>query len=443
MDILVKIIQFFLCFTILVGIHELGHYIMARVFKIRVDKFYIFFDLGFSLFKFRRGHTEYGLGWLPLGGYCKIAGMIDESMDKEYQKQPPQPWEFRSKPAWKRFLVMIAGVVMNVVLAVAIYIGVCYTWGDAYFSNEDAKWGYNFNEAGHSLGFRDGDRLVSIDGEAVENPMVFLNSLLITEGDRRVVVERDGEQVELTLPLAELIAMRQNKGYEKLLVQRMPFLIDSVVAPTAAQLLKGDEIVAIESRRTADRYEKMDYRDYRSYLQLHAGDTVQLTVLRDGGTLELPVPISAEGTIGVIVQNPYTLRTQTYTFWESIPAGFRRAGDMISSYWEQLKMIVQPKTKMYEELGGFIAIGSIFPSSWDWQDFWLKTAFLSIILAVMNILPIPGLDGGHAIFTFWEMVTGRKVSDKVLEGAQYVGLIIILFLLLYANGNDIYRFFIK
>ena len=443
MDILVKIIQFFLCFTILVGIHELGHYIMARVFKIRVDKFYIFFDLGFSLFKFRRGHTEYGLGWLPLGGYCKIAGMIDESMDKEYQKQPPQPWEFRSKPAWKRFLVMIAGVVMNVVLAVAIYIGVCYTWGDAYFSNEDAKWGYNFNEAGHSLGFRDGDRLVSIDGEAVENPMVFLNSLLITEGDRRVVVERDGEQVELTLPLAELIAMRQNKGYEKLLVQRMPFLIDSVVAPTAAQLLKGDEIVAIESRRTADRYEKMDYRDYRSYLQLHAGDTVQLTVLRDGGTLELPVPISAEATIGVIVQNPYTLRTQTYTFWESIPAGFRRAGDMISSYWEQLKMIVQPKTKMYEELGGFIAIGSIFPSSWDWQDFWLKTAFLSIILAVMNILPIPGLDGGHAIFTFWEMVTGRKVSDKVLEGAQYVGLIIILFLLLYANGNDIYRFFIK
>nr|WP_288661376.1 RIP metalloprotease RseP [uncultured Alistipes sp.] len=443
MDILTKIIQFFLCFTILVGIHELGHYIMARVFKIRVDKFYIFFDLGFSLFKFRRGHTEYGLGWLPLGGYCKIAGMIDESMDKEYQKQPPQPWEFRSKPAWQRFLVMIAGVVMNVVLAVAIYIGVCYTWGDSYFSNEDAKWGYNFNEAGHSLGFRDGDRLVSIDGEAVENPMVFLNSLLITEGDRRVVVERDGEQVELTLPLAELIAMRQNKGYEKLLVQRMPFLIDSVVASTAAQLRKGDEIVAMESRRTADRYEKMDYRDYKAYLQLHAGDTVRLTVLRDGGTLELPVPVSAEGTIGVIVQNPYTLRTQTYTFWESIPAGFRKAGDMISSYWEQLKMIVQPKTKMYEELGGFIAIGSIFPSSWDWQDFWLKTAFLSIILAVMNILPIPGLDGGHAIFTFWEMVTGRKVSDKVLEGAQYVGLIIILFLLLYANGNDIYRFFIK
>lgn len=438
MDILIKIIQFFLCFTILVGIHELGHYIMARVFKIRVDKFYIFFDLGFSLFKFRRGHTEYGLGWLPLGGYCKIAGMIDESMDKEYQKQPPQPWEFRSKPAWKRFLVMIAGVVMNVLLAVTIYIGVSYTWGESYFSNEDARWGYNFNETGHSLGFRDGDRLVSIDGGKVENLNTFLNALLITEGDRRVVVERDGEQIELTLPLTELIAMRQNKGYEKLLVQRMPFLIDSVVAPTAARLQKGDEIVGIDEMRG------LDYRGYTDYLKLHAGDSVRLSVVREGGMpVEFKLPVSEEGKLGVFAYNPYKFRTQEYTFWESIPAGFRRAGDMISSYWDQLKMIVQPKTKMYEELGGFLAIGSIFPSTWDWQDFWLKTAFLSIILAVMNILPIPGLDGGHAIFTFWEMVTGRKVSDKVLEGAQYVGLIIILFLLLYANGNDIYRFFIK
>lgn len=438
MDILIKIIQFFLCFTILVGIHELGHYIMARVFKIRVDKFYIFFDLGFSLFKFRRGHTEYGLGWLPLGGYCKIAGMIDESMDKEYQKQPPQPWEFRSKPAWKRFLVMIAGVVMNVLLAVTIYIGVSYTWGESYFSNEDARWGYNFNETGHSLGFRDGDRLVSIDGGKVENLNTFLNALLITEGDRRVVVERGGEQIELTLPLAELIAMRQNKGYEKLLVQRMPFLIDSVVAPTAARLQRGDEIVGIDEMRG------LDYRGYTDYLKLHAGDSVRLSVVREGGMpVEFKLPVSEEGKLGVFAYNPYKFRTQEYTFWESIPAGFRRAGDMISSYWDQLKMIVQPKTKMYEELGGFLAIGSIFSSTWDWQDFWLKTAFLSIILAVMNILPIPGLDGGHAIFTFWEMVTGRKVSDKVLEGAQYVGLIIILFLLLYANGNDIYRFFIK
>ena len=442
MDILIKICQFFLCFTILIGIHELGHFLMARVFRIRVEKFYIFFDPWFSIFKFRRGHTEYGLGWLPLGGYCKIAGMIDESMDKEYQNREPQPWEFRSKPAWKRFLVMIAGVVMNVLLAVGIYIGICYAWGDAYFSNQDAKWGYNFNEAAHELGFRDGDRFVTIDGEEVDNVSEILNALIITEGDRTVVVERDGRQVTLTLPLEELIAMRREKGYENFISLPQPFVIDSVAAPGAAALHKGDEIVGIASRRTGDSCENMDYNDYRAYLELHAGDTVTLAVLRGGNRMSLDVPVSEEGKLGVI-RAAYPLRTRQYSFWEAIPAGIRKTGEVISSYWEQLKMIVQPKTKMYEELGGFIAIGSIFPSTWDWQDFWMKTAFLSIILAVMNILPIPGLDGGHAIFTFWEMITRRKVSDKVLETAQYVGLIIILFLLLYANGNDIYRFFIK
>ena len=251
------------------------------------------------------------------------------------------------------------------------------------------------------------------------------------------MVERNGRQVELILPLDELIAMRQQKGYEDFLLPRIPFLIDSVVAPTAAQLQKGDEIVGI------DNVSGLDFTGYGQYLKAHAGDSVLLTVLREGDMLfEFKVPVSENGTLGVIRQG-LTLRTQKYTFLEAIPAGIHRTGKVISSYWDQLKMIVQPKTKMYEELGGFISIGSIFPSTWDWQDFWMKTAFLSIILAVMNILPIPGLDGGHAIFTFWEMISGRKVSDKVLEGAQYVGLIIILFLLLYANGNDIYRFFIK
>lgn len=437
MEIVIKIIQFFLCFTILVGIHEFGHFIMARVFRIRVEKFYIFFDIGFSLFKFRRGHTEYGMGWLPLGGYCKIAGMIDESMDKGYQSQAVQPWEFRAKPAWQRFLVMIAGVVMNLLLAVAIYIGISYTWGTTYLSNEDVKWGYNFNEAGHRLGFQDGDRILTVDGQPIDDFLEILNSLIITDTDRKVVVLRNGEQIELTLPFDELIAMRQNKGYEGLIVPRQPFVIDSVVAPTAAMLRPGDEIVGI------DELAGVEYPAYRQYIQSHAGDSVRLHVVRQGVALPaFTLPVSKEGTLGVIREG-YTLRTQQYTFWQAIPAGFRKTGEVISSYWQQLKMIVQPKTKMYEELGGFLAIGSIFPSSWDWQDFWLKTAFLSIILGVMNIIPIPGLDGGHAIFTFWEMITRRKVSDKVLEAAQYVGLIIILMLLLYANGNDIYRFFIK
>ncbi|WP_298030819.1 RIP metalloprotease RseP [uncultured Alistipes sp.] len=438
MDILIRIIQFFLCFTILVGIHEMGHFIMARVFKIRVEKFYIFFDPWFSLFKFRRGNTEYGLGWLPLGGYVKIAGMIDESMDKEQMKQPVKEDEFRAKPAWQRFLVMIAGVVMNVLLAIVIYCGVCYTWGDNYFSNEDAHWGYNFNDAAHKLGFHDGDKIVSVDDRAVDNINNILNSLILTEGDRKVVVERNGREVELTLPLGELIAMRQAKGYEDFLTLRFPFLVDSAVYDSASALRHGDEIIAVNDLRGAE------YPAYQQYLKAHAGQQVNLTVKREGDMLlEMTLPVSDEGKLGVMALNPYTLRTQEYTFLEAIPAGIRKAGNMISSYWEQLKMIVQPKTKMYEELGGFIAIGSIFPGDWNWEDFWLKTAFLSIILAIMNILPIPGLDGGHAIFTFWEMVTGRKVSDRILEGAQYVGLFIILFLLLYANGNDIYRFFIK
>ncbi len=438
MDILIKILQFFLCFTILVGIHELGHFIMARVFRIRVEKFYIFFDPWFSLFKFRRGHTEYGLGWLPLGGYVKIAGMIDESMDKSYQQREPQPWEFRAKPAWQRFLVMIAGVVMNVLLAIGIYIGICYTWGDAYFANEDARWGYNFNEAGHRLGFRDGDRFVSIDGEPVDDIAGALNALLITEGGRKVVVERGGEEMTLDLTLEDLIAMRQQKGYEGLFTLRVPFLIDSCASAAAVAALRpGDEIVGI------DDLQGLDYPAYRTYLGTRGGDSVRLDVLRGGERMSMVLPVSEEGKIGVIARNPYSYRTRNYTFAEAIPAGIRKTGDVLASYWEQLKLIVQPKTKMYEELGGFISIGSIFPSQWDWQDFWMKTAFLSIILAVMNILPIPGLDGGHAIFTFWEMVSGRKVSDRVLEAAQYVGLIIILMLLLYANGNDIYRFLLK
>ena len=439
MDLVIKILQFFLCFTILVGIHELGHFIMARIFHIRVEKFYIFFDPWFSLFKFRHKDTEYGLGWLPLGGYVKIAGMIDESMDKEQMKQAPKPDEFRAKPAWQRFLVMIAGVVMNVLLAIIIYCGICYTWGDTYLANEDARWGYDFNEAGHELGFRDGDRILTIDGQPVEKIQDIVTALLITEGDRQVRVLRDGAETDLTLPLDDLIAMRQKKGYEGFLTLRYPFIVNSMTSQAAVAALRpGDEIRAVDELRNAE------FPEYQKYIASKAGDSVHLEVLRGDNTLQIALPVSDEGVIGVISSNQiYTPRTQKYTFWESIPAGIHRTGEMLSSYWEQLKLIVQPKTKMYEELGGFIAIGSIFPSEWNWQDFWIKTAFLSIILAVMNIIPIPGLDGGHAIFTFWEMITRRKVSEKVLEMAQYVGMFILLMLLLYANGNDIYRFFIK
>ncbi len=438
MDTLIKILQFFLCFTIIVGLHEFGHYIVARLFKIRVEKFYIFFDWGFSLFKFNYKGTEYGLGWLPLGGYVKIGGMIDESMDKERMQQPVQPDDFRAKPAWQRFMVMIAGVVMNVLTAIVIYCAISYTWGESYFSNEDAHWGYNFNEAGHDLGFVDGDRFLSIDGEEIDNYLTIVNSLLLVDSDRSVVVERNGSSVELTLPLNRLIEMRRKEGYKDFLSIRAPFLIDSITAPSAACLQRGDEVIGVN-----DRPSGLDQEAIKAALRAAAGETIELHVLRQSDTLAMTLPVDPEGHLGVLIQNPLRLRTRTYTLAESIPAGFRRTGKMVTDYWEQLKLIVKPQTKMYEELGGFIAIGSIFSTEWNWLDFWLKTAFLSIILAIMNILPIPGLDGGHALFTCWEMLTGRKVSDKVLEIAQYIGLAILLALLLYANGNDIYRFFIK
>ncbi len=439
MEILIKVLQLFLCFTILVGIHEAGHFFMARLFKIRVEKFYIFFDPWFSLFKFKRNGTEYGIGWLPLGGYVKIAGMIDESMDKEQMAQPMKPDEFRAKPAWQRLLVMVAGVVMNMILAIVIYSGISYVWGDSYFANSEAKWGYTFNDAGKELGFVDGDKFVAIEGEEIDNIQTILNDLLITEGDRRVTIERGGQVMDINIPLADLILMRQNKGYEGLFTPREPYIVDSVILQSTALagLMKGDEIIAIN--QTVDA----SYVNYTATIKASAGDTLSVNALRGGEVVNLLIPVSSEGAIGVLALNPFKLHTQHYTLLESIPAGLKRAQNTIISYWEQLKLIVQPKTKMYEELGGFIAIGSLFPGSWNWLDFWNKTAFLSIILAIMNILPIPGLDGGHTVFTLWEVITGRKVNDKVLEIAQYVGLLILFSLLLYANGNDIYRFFIK
>lgn len=436
MDILIKILQFFLSFTLLVGIHEFGHFIAARLFGIRVDKFYIFFDPWFSLFKFKKGDTEYGVGWLPLGGYCKIAGMVDESMDTEQLKQAPQSWEFRTKPAWQRFVVLIAGVTMNVLLAMAIYTGMCYTWGETYSSNDQIKWGYNFNEAAHRLGFEDGDRFVSIDGQKPDDIMEIVNALVITESDRRVVVNRKGEEITLHLSLDELIAMRQERGYENFMTVRMPFIIDSVTNPSLRTLSRGDEVIAI------DGVKEGDFIAYTDYLGQHKDQQVQLTVRRTDSSIDtLSVKVDAAGRLGIIAGNPFTFNVKEYTFWESIPAGIRKTGNVLSSYWGQLKLIVQPKTELYKEVGGFIAIANIFPKTWDWQVFWSMTAFLSIILAVMNLLPIPGLDGGHALFTLWEMITGRKPGDKFLEVAQYVGFVILLMLLILANGNDIYKLF--
>ena len=441
MDVLIKVVQFFMSLSLLVAIHEFGHFIVARIFKIRVEKFYIFFDPWFSLFKWKRGETEYGLGWVPLGGYVKIAGMIDESMDLEQMQAPVQPWEFRAKPAWQRLCVMVAGVVMNILLAMIIYTGIRYVHGESYMANEDVKWGYEFNEAAERMGFRDGDKFISVDGEGLDDVNDMRSRLLLTEGDRTVTVERNGEQLSFTIPFDQLVEMRRNRDYEDLYMIRMPFIIDSVASASAlsAGLRAGDEVVACNGVEgvTAGML-TMDI------LPAHKGDTLALSVLRAGERVALNVPVNEEGKIGVMFRNNiFQPRMRTFTFLQAIPAGITLAVDTIADYWEQLKLIFQPKTKMYEELGGFISIGNIFPSEWDWLQFWTMTAFLSVILGVMNILPIPGLDGGHALFTLWEIITGRKPSDKFLEIMQYIGLAILFVLLVYANGNDIVRLFTR
>ena len=440
MEILIKVVQFFMSLSLLVAIHEFGHYLAARIFKIRVEKFYIFFDPWFSLFKWKRGETEYGVGWLPLGGYVKIAGMIDESMDLEQMQAPVQEWEFRAKPAWQRFIVMIAGVTMNVLLAMIIYSGIRYVSGESYMANDDVKWGYVFNDTAKAMGFKDGDKVVSIDGNAIDDVNDIRAQLLLTKDARTVVVNRGGEQVEFTIPFESLLEMRRNRQYEDLYTLRIPFIVDSLASESAqaAGLQVGDEVVACNG-------EQVDVPTMTDLLQnRYKGDTVTLSVLRSGAISELRVPVNTDGKIGVLLKSDiFQPRTKTFTLLEAVPAGVSMVGETISEYWQQLKLIFQPKTKMYEELGGFIAIGNIFPSEWDWLRFWSMTAFLSVMLAVLNILPIPGLDGGHALFTLWEMLTGRKASDKFLEIMQYIGFALLLALVIYANGNDIYRLFTK
>lgn len=439
MDILIKVLQFFMSLTLLVAVHEFGHFIMARIFKIRVEKFYIFFDAGFSLWKKKWGDTEYGLGWLPLGGYCKIAGMVDESMDKEQLASAPQPWEYRAKPAWQRFLVLIAGVTMNVILAFFIYCGISFSYGSQYISNEDMIYGYEFSQSAEQLGFRDGDRIVTIGGEKVENINSILGKILLAKEDCEVEVIREGAEHKFVLDNEILNIMRKENTFEKerLYSPLIPFVVDSIANAAVAEagLQRGDRIIGIGE-------ESLPYfNHYADRLAKLAGTTADIKVLRGVDTLSLALPINAEGKLGVVTENFFKVRTEEYNFFEAIPAGARLTAKTIKNYWDQLVLIVKPDTGLYKHVGGFIAIGNIFPSEWDWHQFWSMTAFLSIILAVMNIIPIPGLDGGHMIFTFWEMITGRKVSEKVLEVAQYIGMILILALVLFANGNDIYKLF--
>ena len=440
---LIRALQLVLSLSLLVIIHEGGHFFFARLFKIRVEKFYIFFDPWFSLFKFKpkNSETEYGIGWLPLGGYCKISGMIDESMDTEQMKQPPQPWEFRSKPAWQRLLVMIGGVLMNFLLALFIYSMILFTWGDQYIALKDMSYGMKFNETAREIGFRDGDILVSADGKELTRYNVdMLRSLAEA---REVVVLRDGKEEQILMPEISLLEIaKEDPPFVDMLI---PNVVDSVLADggfAKAGLQKGDSLIAFNGtplHSWNDFTEQLGELRLRSEVEQKSSASFSLVYSRAGVRNTVNVTTDDQFKVLAYSMNPgYQPTRLTYGFFESFPAGVALGINTLKGYVNDMKYVFTKEGA--KSVGGFGTIGSIFPKVWDWQRFWSMTAFLSIILAFMNILPIPALDGGHVLFLLYELVARRKPSDKFLEYAQMVGMFLLFGLLIWANFNDILRF---
>ncbi|HKK58890.1 MAG TPA: RIP metalloprotease RseP [Salinivirga sp.] len=436
MEIIVKIGQFLLSLSILIVLHEFGHFFFARLFKTRVEKFFLFFNPGFSLFQFKKGETTYGLGWLPLGGYVKISGMIDESMDREQMNKPAKPYEFRAKPAWQRLLIMLGGVFVNFLLGFLIYAAVLYTWGEDYLPVKNLKHGVVVDSAAAEAGFKDGDRIVSLDGKEVERYREVITNILL-EDVATVQVMRDGEQKSIMLP-AE-VKKKIIKG-DRLFTPRIPFIVGAFGKKSAAQkagIQKGDRIIQVDTIATpmADQLSPA--------LKNYQNSNVNVTVLRDGREKTFEVQLDSTAMLGVAVDITKALdyETRHYSFVEAIPAGVSKAYDTGKKYLQQFKLIFSPETEAYKEVGGFITIGKIFPGVWNWQSFWSLTAFLSIMLAILNLLPIPALDGGHVMFLMYEIITGRKPGEKFMEYAQMTGMFILLALLIFANGNDIVKLF--
>ncbi len=440
MTVLIQILQFLLSLSILVLLHEFGHFILARLFKTRVEKFYIFFNPWFSLFKRKIGETEYGIGWLPLGGYVKISGMIDESMDKEQMKQPPQPWEFRSKPAWQRLLIMTGGVIVNFLLGLFIYASVLYVWGEQYLPTRNVKYGIMCDSLALSMGLKNGDKIISLDNKEVERFNMVLHDLIVNKTSS-IQVERDSQILDIPVPEEIIGPLLKSTGF---ITTRIPFIVDDFTKEStapAAGILKGDQIVGINDK------DIMFFDEFKDELSKYKNSTVQIKVLRGNEKLSFTVSVNELGLVGIYpvgdLSRFFELKKIEYSFFSAIPAGIKKGYDTMVSYLKQLKLLFRPKVKAYESLGGFIKIGSFFPEVWDWQSFWNLTALLSIILAIMNILPIPALDGGHVLFLLFEIVTGRKPGDKFLEYAQIAGMLFLLALLLYANGNDVVHLFKK
>jgi regulator of sigma E protease len=444
MIILIKILQLVMSLSILVVIHEFGHFTMAKLFKTRVEKFYLFFDPWFSLFKHKKGETEYGIGWLPLGGYVKISGMIDESMDKEQMKQPPQPWEFRSKTSWQRLLIMTGGVIFNFIFAMLIFILVLFAWGETYLPTANVKYGIVTDTVGYEIGLRNGDKILTVDNQRVEN-FHEISSYIILNHRKTIQVERDGKVMNIEIPEEYISKMLKGKGQIDIRIPFGHYVIEGFGKKSPAKeagVLLNDQIIGIDN-------EKFTYYDeFQKYLAENKDHPVNLNLVRKGENINISLKPGTLGMLGIVISSKplneiFDFITLKYGFLQSIPAGIHKGFKTISNYLKQIPLIFSKHTKGYESLGGFITIGSIFPGVWDWQAFWNITAFLSIILAVMNILPIPALDGGHVLFLLFEVITGKKPSDKFLEYAQIVGMIILLALLLLANGNDVLRWIRK
>lgn len=435
MEVLVRIAQLILSLSILIILHEMGHFLVAKLFKIRVEKFYLFFDPWFSLFKYKKGDTEYGIGWLPLGGYVKISGMIDESMDKEQLKQPPQPWEFRSKPSWQRLLVMIAGVVVNFVAALIIFWLLLYSYGEQYIPARNATFGFHYNPIANEIGLRDGDIVLKADTSTVEMPGDVVRYLILND-TKTLTVKRGDSIFTVQVPknYGKKIIGAKVKDFATL---RIPFVVDSVIPnmPAAkAGFQKGDSVIAINGKPASF------YHEFIDIVGNQKGKNIVVSVVRNNQIVNLNTQVNEKGKVGIGNRSPlryFKFKEVNYSFWGALPAGIEKGFNVLIDYVKQLKLIFTKEG--VSQLGGFGTMGSLFPTVWDWQSFWGLTALLSIILAFMNILPIPALDGGHVAFLLYEIVTGRKPGEKFLEYAQIVGMVILFSLLLYANGNDIFK----
>ena len=417
--------------------HELGHFLPAKWFKTRVEKFYLFFDPYFSLFKFKKGDTEYGIGWIPLGGYVKIAGMIDESVDKEFLNREPEAWEFRSKPAWQRLIIMIGGVSVNVILGIFIYAGIMFYYGETYLPVENAKYGIMVDSVAYNIGLRNGDQIIAVQQKKIKSFDQIFKEILLNDAETIQII-RDGKAMDIAITEESKIAIVKSRKMA-FLAPRIPFTVGDFVDSSPAQLAgmrSNDQIVAINGNPITF------FDEAKNILKDYKGQKISVSVLRAGKPAEISFLLPQTGLMGVSpvsFDKVLKLKEEHYSLLESFPKGLEKASNTFENYIKQFKLIFSPKIKGYESVGGFATMGQIFSPTWDWEHFWNITAFFSIVLAIMNILPIPALDGGHVMFLLYEIILGRKPSEKFMEYAQYAGMAILFSLMIFANGNDLYR----